>query len=57
MQRSICVYCGSRDGADPVFVEQAEGLDGPELRRGRKSLQRASWAEGAPTSTLSTNRS
>ena len=26
MQRSICVYCGSRDGADPVFVEQAEGL-------------------------------
>ena len=26
MQRSICVYCGSRDGADPVFVEQAESL-------------------------------
>jgi predicted Rossmann-fold nucleotide-binding protein len=23
--KSVCVFCGSSDGADPVFVEQAKG--------------------------------
>ena len=26
--RSICVYCGSSDGADPRFVEAARALGG-----------------------------
>ena len=26
MQRSVCVYCGSRPGADPAFPRDAEAM-------------------------------
>lgn len=31
---SICVYCGSRDGSDPVFAQEAEALGRAIAREG-----------------------
>ncbi|MEM9967127.1 MAG: TIGR00730 family Rossman fold protein [Pseudomonadota bacterium] len=38
MRKSICVYCGSRDGKNPLFVEDAQRLGAALARSGLRLI-------------------